>query len=133
MKRFLQIALILVFLPSPGWAGDFDCRVSNGIYIPPGIVRLDDVSKRDPSVIGQVFYIKRGTGVISGNSLFANTNDEIRILRDVQDSTNTYEVMSTSKHSDVKILQIDKLQGKTTFKYYFGWFGLLLIGECNGA
>lgn len=132
-KILFQIAVVLVSLPSAGWAGDFDCRVLKGIYKPSGVTRLDDASKFDPSIIGKVFYVKRRTGAIDGGSLFANAHEEIRVLRDVKDSINTYEVMSTSKHSDIKVLKIDEFEGKTTFKYYFGFLGLLLTGECTGS
>jgi len=131
IKRFLQLALILTFLPNASFANGFNCRVLNGVYKPPGTARLDDALKRDTSINGQNFYIKRETGVIGGSSIFANINEEIRILSDIKGTINSYVVTSVSKHSDAKILKIDEFDGKLTFIYYFSWLGLFLTGECH--
>lgn len=132
MKSCLQITLFLILLPAIAWPSDFSCRVSKGVYKPVGMAYLEDASKRDPSIIGKVFYVSRATGEVTGNILLSNAGEKLKVLRDINDVVNTFEVMSTNEHSDVKLLSIDKYENKVTFKYYFDWLGLFLTGECEG-
>ena len=127
-KRNLVIAIFFLLLPS-----DFSCHVAEGVYKAPGTVHLEDVSKRDPAVIGKVFRVNRTTGEVLGDPLFTNSGDKVKILRNVNELINSFEVMSTNKHSDVKLLNIDEHDNKITFKYYFDWLGLFLTGTCNGT
>lgn len=131
-KRDLTLAIFLISLSSVARAGDFSCQVAEGVYKAPGMVHLEDASKRDPAVIGKVFRVNRITGEVFGGSLFATSSEQVKILRNVNELINTFEVMSTNKHSDVKLLSIDEHEAKITFKYYFDWLGLFLTGTCRG-
>lgn len=93
------------------------------------MAQLNDAVTRDQSVLGKVFYVDRKTGRVSGDGLFGNIDEDVKVLRNV--SENVFEVLSTNKRSDVKLLSIEEFKTKTTFKYYFSWLGLLLTGDCN--
>lgn len=133
MKHHFSLAILLFSMSTAALSSDFSCRVSTGVYMPPGVVRLDDAATRDPSVIGKAFSVDRKTGNVAGDGLFGNAGEDVKVLRNVNETINVFEVLSTNRHSDVKVLSIDQFKTKTTFKYYFGWLGLLLIGECNGT
>lgn len=131
----IQLVIVIFFLSlsKVAWSGEFSCQVAEGVYKAPGATHLQDASKRDPSVIGKAFRVNRATGEILGAPLFTNSGEKVMILRNVNEAINSFEVMSTNKHSDVKLLSIDKHENQITFKYYFDWLGLFLIGACSGT
>ena|SRR3989304_8000782 len=130
-KSFLQKFIFCTgfLLLSPSWvaAGSLECKSIDGVYKPVGKAAIESASSRDKSVLNQVFYVKRETGEILGG-LFSNDGLKIEILRDTE---NSYEVLSTNNHSDVMLLKIDEFEKKSTFKFYAGWLGLFLVGECT--
>ena len=126
------IVLFLIFCGSilPALAADFQCRVEGGVYKPQGESILHDVGQLDKSLVGEVFFVTRETGVVVGNNLLVNEGEQITILRNIDEVLNSFEVMSINAHSDVKVLDIFEFKDKPTFKYYFGYLGLLVIGPC---
>lgn len=133
LKYHFPLTVLLFSMSTVALSSDFSCRVSTGVYNPPGVIRLDDAATRDPSVIGKVFSVDRKTGNVAGDGIFGNAGEDVNVLRNVNEIINVFEVLSTNRHSDVKVLSIYQLKTKIHFKYYFGWLGLLLIGECNGT
>ena len=133
VHRATLIAFLLLLVSGIVSANDFKCTVKEGVYKTPGSAELDDASHRDQSVIGAVFYVRRDSGEIVGSSPFDNGGDVISVLRNIDEIINTVEIMSKNDQSDVKLLKVDELYEKLTFKYYFGWLGLLLTGDCSDA
>ncbi len=130
-SQMRQIILLIFLLPAAVFASTFECSAVEGVYQPPGQSTLEDAGGRDQSVIGRVFHVKRESGEIVGSGLFASEDETITILRDVNEIINTFEVMYTNKHSDLKFLKISEFEGDLTFSFYFGWLRLLLIGKCR--
>ena len=131
MMKSVALMTILLILSMPTYATTFECKTVEGVYQSPGETTFIDTGKRDPSIIGGVFHVKRESGEIVGSGLFASKDETITILRDVNEILNTFEVMYTNKHSDLKFLKISEFKDDLTFSFYFGWLRLLLIGECR--
>ncbi len=129
MKYIVHILFLCVSI-MPVSAADFQCRVEGGVYKPQGEPILHDARQLDKSLIGEVFFVSRGTGVVVGNNLLGNKGEQITILRNIDEVLNSFEVLSMNAHSDIKLLDIFEFKNKLTFKYYFGYPGLLVIGSC---
>ena len=129
--RILTTIILSFMLSLPAFAGGFECIVVSGAYKSPGESGIFDAKERDPTVSGSTFTVARETGKVSGSSLFSNQGDQITIVRDTDDLINTFEVMSKNSHNDIKLLKIDSFEGRFTFKYYFGWLGLFITGDCS--
>jgi hypothetical protein len=128
--KYIVLFLILCGSILPASATDFQCRVEGGVYKPQGESILHDVGQLDKSLVGEIFFVTRETGVVVGNNLLGNEGEQITILRNIDEVLNSFEVMSMNAHSDVKVLDIFEFKDKLTFKYYFGYPGLLVIGPC---
>jgi len=128
--KYIVLVLLLCVSITPVSAADFQCRVEGGVYKPQGESILHDARQLDKSLIGEVFIVSRGTGVVVGNNILGNEHEQITILRNIDEVLNSFEVMSMNAHSDVKLLDIFEFKDKLTFKYYFGYPGLLAIGTC---
>ena len=112
-------------------ADTLQCEVSDGAYKSPGSTSLVDALMRDPTLSGNVFHVNRETGEIVGSSLLRNEGKKITILRNIDEIINVVEIMSVNDHFDLTFLAVKEFEGKLTFSYYIGFFGLMLIGECR--
>jgi hypothetical protein len=127
IKLVISVGIVFLLSTSSAVAGTFECKTRDGVYKPVGKATIEAASNRDKSVLDKVFHVKRETGEILGG-LFENEGHKINILRDTE---TTYEVLSTNRHSDVTFLKIDEFEKMRTFKFYHGWLGLFLVGECS--
>ena len=129
--RSLLIAGTLLVSSFSVSASDFKCTIREGAFKAPGLQTLNDGAIRDPTLIGREFFVVRDTGGIYGDSLFDNSSETVEVLRnDTNDILNQVEIMSINKHRDVRLLHVGEFEGEFTFKYYLGWLGLLVVGDC---
>ncbi len=132
MKILVQLLAMLCVTSAFADERHYLCVVMDAVVKNPGSPLLTDAKEQDPKLKSMAFFVDRPSGRITGSTLFDNAATEVRIVRDVNGTTDDFVVTSKTRDG-LRVLRIMGHDGKHTFTFFIEPLGLLLSGECKPA